>query len=401
MNKYLAVLAFIFGMFFVSTGYAQKFKKSDYFIEGGLRYGSAIYHPEDDLYLKDLFFGALELRFGLQTTGENQWDYPLNKPIVGLALRYTDYTDFSDEYAIRRWQSKILGQNIALFGYLQGPFIRYKWFTWNYQLGMGFATFTKIYNAQTNPENNLVSLYVTPYVNFQTGFDFRLNKKWDVCLNTNFVHASNASMKMPNFGINEVQGIVSLRYHLNHDIHFTEVDTSPKFKPENALFFTVDPGWLWARYDDFYYSKIGVSVGYMRQLSPVFNVGASLDLCYMYQIGPTSDAKDENGQTIPTDYPIHSHTEAIYTFGELTFGRFAFQLGVGGYVNRYPQDKELAKNRDGGGTLKKIPWVYEKVGFKIALGKQQRHFFGAAIRAHFPVADYLGFIYGYKFYRSK
>ncbi|MDR1345627.1 MAG: acyloxyacyl hydrolase [Bacteroidales bacterium] len=389
---------FFVGMLFAGNSHAQKFKKSDYFIEGGLRYGSALYHPKSDIFLKDLFFGSLELRFGLQAIGKNLWERSLNKPIVGIALRYTDYSDFSDASAIRKWQSRILGQNVALFGYLQGPIIRYKWFTWHYQLGMGFAVFTKIYNEKTNPENNLISLYVTPYINIQMGFDFRLNKKFELCLNANFVHSSNASMNMPNFGINEVQGIVGLRYHFNPDIQWIKEDAKPEFKPENALFFTIDPGWLWARYDDFYYLKVGTNIGYMRHLYPIFNVGIALDLCYMYKIAPTRDAKDANGQTIPTDYPTHSHAEALYAFGELTFGWFAFHVGIGGYFNRYPRNKELAKNRDGGGTLKKVPWIYEKIGFRIAIDKQQRHFVGVSIRAHFPVADYLAFTYGYKFY---
>ncbi|MDR2409170.1 MAG: acyloxyacyl hydrolase [Bacteroidales bacterium] len=393
MNKYFVVLVFFIGMFFVSNSYAQKFKEADYFLEGGLRYGSALYHPDHDEYLKDLYFGSLEMRFGLQTVGKNKWEHPLNKPIVGVALRYTDYGDFGDKRVDR-----ILGQNIALFGYLQGPVIRYKWFTWHYQFGMGFAAFTKIFNEENNPDNDLISLYVTPYIDLEMGFDFRLNKKFDLCLNANFMHSSNASMNMPNYGINEVQGIVGLRYHFNSDIQWVRVDTSPKFKPENVLLFTVDPGWLWARYDDFYYLKVGASVGYMRRFSSVFNAGITLELCYMYQIIPSRDAKDDMGQTILTDYPKHSYAEALYTFGELAFGRFAFQVGLGGYFHRYPRDKELAKNRDGGGTLKKIPWIYEKVGFKIAFGKQQNHFLGIAIRAHFPVADYLAFVYGYKFY---
>jgi hypothetical protein len=58
---------------------------------------------------------------------------------------------------------------------------------------------------------------------------------------------------------------------------------------------------------------------------------------------------------------------------------------------------DLAQNWDNGGTLTHYPLIYEKVGFRVYAGKKLNHFVGASLRAHFPVADYLAFDYGYKF----
>ncbi|MDR0763263.1 MAG: acyloxyacyl hydrolase [Bacteroidales bacterium] len=438
--------------------------KADYFIEGGLRYGTALYHPEHAVFLKDLYFGSIEARFGMQTHGLSQWEKSLNYPIIGVALRYTDYTDFSDPKNIRTATNKILGKNIAVFGYLQGTILKAKWFKWHYQLGMGITTFTSIYHKGTVwhpegmnpsdfgieegegfPENDLISLHVNPYINFQIGFDFKLTPQIDFCLNANFLHVSNANMNMPNFGINEVQGIASVRYHFNKEIAHYPEDVIKKFHPKNNLIFTVDPGWLWSRYDDCYYFKTGFSTGYMRNVVSILNAGATIETAIATFIAPSreatlyrnwnggasanaaakSNSPSESGlldgsnvSTFPrkeaarnkyTNMPKTLYTVSFYGFVELAFGRFAFHVGAGSYVFKGPHDGiankyDLAQNHpdengDVGGTLKKNPYIYEKVGFRIYLGKTNRHFIGASIRAHFPVADYMAFTYGYKFYR--
>ncbi|MDR0620006.1 MAG: acyloxyacyl hydrolase [Bacteroidales bacterium] len=441
------------------------FKNADYFIEGGLRYGSVIYHPQSAVYLKDLYFGSIEARFGMQTRGLQQWEKSLNYPIIGIALRYTDYTDFSDPENIRTATNKILGKNIAVFGYLQGNIIKAKWFKWHYQLGMGITTFTSIYGKgkvwhpegkepsdfivdgepmDEFPENKLISLYVNPYINFQMGFDFELTPQIDLCLNANFLHISNANMNMPNFGMNEIQGIAGVRYHFNKNITKHKSDIIQKFTAKNNLFFAVSPGWLWSRYDDCYYFKTGFSVGYMRNVISILNAGIEFEYRLANFLAPSREAvlvsqwnkapaisrvaednssesglldgggsstfpRKEAARNVYSNMPKTLYTSSLYGFLELAFGRFAFHIGVGGYMYKGPHDGiadkyDLAQehpdeNGDVKGTLRKNPSVYEKIGFRIYMGKTNRHFAGASVSAHFPVADYLAFTYGYKFYQ--
>ena len=409
---------------------AQSFKEQDFFIEGGVRYGGALFHPKHAIYLKDFYYGGLEFRFGKTTTGKNQWERMLNFPSYGITLRYTSQYDFFAPKTVQKERSKVIGQGIALFGYFQMPIIRYKWFTWNCQIGMGAIYFTKIHRkdvvykpdiltpdpndpnryiddngeSREYPDNCLISLYVTPYINLQMGFDFKLNNQFELCLNANFSHASNASMNMPNYGINEVQGVASLRYHFNPIKDLVKIDTFPKFKPVNSLFFTVDPGWLIARYDDNYYFKTGASIGYMRSFLPVLTAGASFEACYVRYIAHSKDYNKEEWEKpdsprIPM--PKNIYTGAIYCFSELVFDRFALHVGFGIYLFKGPGQakiKDLAQNWDSGGTLKRYPIIYEKVGFRVYLGKNRNHFVGASLRAHAPVADYLAFDYGFKFF---
>jgi len=417
-------------LFYTPLIVAQKNSNQDLFIEGGLRYGSAIYHPKHAIYLKNLHYGGLEFRFGKQTTGNNRWEQMLNFPSYGLTLRYTSYYNFFDPKNVRKERNKVMGQNIALFGYFKMSMIRYKWFDWNCQIGMGAGYFTKInrknvvYKPNTltpdpndptryidengeskaYPDNCLISVYVTPYINLQMGFDFKLNPQYDLCFNANFNHASNASMNMPNYGINELQGMVSLRYHFKPTREFAKIDSFPKHKPVNSLFFTVDPGWLIARYDDNYYFKTGVSVGYMRNVLPVLNVGGSFEACYVRFLAHSKDYNKEEWERPDSPrikMPKNIYTGAIYGFSELVFDRFALHIGFGVYLFKGPgqaKHKDLAQNWDGGGTLKKYPLIYEKVGFRVYLGKHRNHFVGASLRGHAPVADYLAFDYGFKFF---
>ncbi|MDR1792436.1 MAG: acyloxyacyl hydrolase [Bacteroidales bacterium] len=436
----------------INDGLAQKFKNSDFFIEAGLRYGAALHHPQSAIYLKDFYYPSVELRFGQQTSGKNKWEQMLYFPSYGVTLRYTSYWDFMDTKSEWQERNKLMGQSLALFGYFKGNIIRYKWFSWNYQIGMGAVYFTKIYQkdvvykpdnltpdpnnpnnylsdeldangnrkSKAYPDNCMISLYVTPYINLQSGLDFQLTPQLDLSLQANFTHASNASMNMPNFGINEVSAIANIRYHFNAFPAPVKCDTYPKHKPVNSLFFTVDPGWLIARYDDNYYFKTCASVGYMRDVLPILRVGLSFEAFYVRYLSHskdynttlwstaftnTKDAQaagiDPNNPTTRIHMPQNIYTGAFYAFGELAFSRFALHIGVGAYIFKGPDQAkymDLAQNWDNGGTLKHYPWIYEKVGFRVYLGKKMNHFVGASLRAHAPVADYLAFDYGYRFY---
>lgn len=471
--KKIIIIILVFICVNVVNAQKLKFNGEDYFIEGGLRYGRALYHPKGSMYLYDLYYPGLEIRFGKQSSGDNKWEQLLNFPAYGLGLRYTSYWDFMDTKEEWKARNKVLGQSIAGFGYFKGTIIRYKWFAWNYQLGIGAVYFTKIYNKNVvykvkqwedskenrekygiplepdydNPEydrskhhiylndegkwtiqsydaerahNCIISVYVTPYFNLQSGFDFRLTEQLDLSLQANFCHASNASMNMPNYGINELQGIVSLRYHFNPPKELHKIDTFPKHKALNSLYFTIDPGWLIARYDDNYYFKTGASIGYMRKILPVITVGAGFEAFYVRFI---KHSKDYNAESWADAYqnveaakadgidpkkpkkkivmPKNIHNEALYVFSELNFSRIAIHVGFGAYVYRGPgqaANMDLAQNADGGGTLKKYPRIYEKVGLRVYCGKKENFFTGFSLRAHAPVADYFAFDFGYKFF---
>ena len=125
INKraYFFAIVLIFGCCNLS---AQNFKEQNFFIEGGVRYGAALFHPKHAIYLKDFYYGGLEFRFGKQSTGKNQWERMLNFPSYGITLRYTSQYDFFAPKTVRKERGKVIGQGLALFGYFQMHIIRYK-----------------------------------------------------------------------------------------------------------------------------------------------------------------------------------------------------------------------------------------------------------------------------------
>jgi hypothetical protein len=158
----------------------------------------------------------------------------------------------------------------------------------------------------------------------------------------------------------------------------------------------------------------------MREVLPVLRVGLSFEAFYVSYLAHSKDYNtdtwntafqnpteaqaagcDPENPTIPIKMPKNIYTGAFYAFTELAFSRFALHIGVGAYVFKGPGQAtymDLAQNWDNGGTLKHYPWIYEKVGFRVYVGKNLNHFVGASLRAHAPVADYLAFDYGFKFY---
>jgi len=318
----------------------------------------------------------------------------------------------------------------SLFGFFQGSIIRHKWLSWNYQFGLGLAYFTKtgkkdvVYKPDNlipdpdNPQNYIndngkslpypsnysIQLPISAYINLQMGFDFKLTDQLDLCINACFGHVSNANMKLPNYGFNEIQGVTSLRYHFNPRKEFVKTDVFPKYKPENSLFFNIETGWLTASYDDNYYLKTGINVGYMRSFSPIFKAGIAADVLYTRYLAHSKNYEKEewekpNSPRIPM--PKNIIANSIYGFGELVFGRCALHFGVGIYIYKgsgQSKKMDLGQNWDKSGTLKRYPAFYEKIGLRVYLGKEQYHFVGFTLKAHAPVSDYLALNYGFKFY---
>lgn len=146
---------------------------------------------------------SYELNFVQQTYGRKAWHKRHGYPLIGLGLTITDYGN-----------NAIYGQCIGLYPTLQLPIVRYKNFEWTLKLGMGFGYITKRYERYPawDTINNAIGSHINNFTTFSTDLRYRINERWDVQAGLNFSHASNASFRKPNLGINTYGARIGLRY---------------------------------------------------------------------------------------------------------------------------------------------------------------------------------------------
>lgn len=96
----------------------------------------------------------------------------------------------------------VLGHSLAVVPYVE-PLLR----PWgrlygSFQLGLGVAYVSKVYNERTNPTNLFFSLPVNLWAMLNANIYYKLHPHWQLSGGCNYNHISNGGMKTPNKGMN-------------------------------------------------------------------------------------------------------------------------------------------------------------------------------------------------------
>ena len=352
--------------------------KDDWFWEYTFRYGRGI-NNFNGLDFWNIHLYGFDFRVGKQTFGKSEWSQRLRYPAYGLALRYG------------HWDNELLGDKLALFFFIDGNFLQKKWFAFRYQFGAGLAYFTHPYDFETNPDNIVVGSRVTAHIDLNLSLAFRVTKQLELSLKGNFSHSSNGAIKFPNFGINDISANLGVRYHLQPmPDKIRTVDTCGKFIPVNSFHITVVPTFRRSKKDyqakpddgsiDRYannptYFAGMLQLGYYRQFHLCYRYGAGLDLMYNSELRRHFTPEEH-----PAEWKYMSC--AAYVSFEVLYNRFVLHTALAVYLY---QNKIFYE-----------PY-YERVGFKILLGKKKEHYVGACLKAHAGQVDYVEWTYGWDF----
>ena len=376
----LAFTLFIIFMMKFSDIFSQERQelKNDWFYEYNLRFGRVIPNfPGNNFWT--IYTYGIDVRIGKQTFGRKQWTQWHNYPAYGLALRYgcLDHPMF--------------GSKLALFWFIDGQFVRTKWFSFRYQYGFGAAYFANCYDWKLNPENIIIGSHITAHIDLNLSLMFRVSKQMELALRGNFSHSSNGAIKYPNYGVNPISVNVALRYHFNpmpQPIY--TIDTITKFHPINSFHITVVPTWRKSKKDyqakpddgsvDRYkdnpnYFAGMIQLGYYRQFHPKYRYGAGIDLMYSSELRRHLEPNDKSAEW-------KFMTCAAYISFEVMYNRFVLHTALAYYLYRYADFY--------------TPY-YERAGFKIMLGPKYNHYVGMALKAHAGTVDYIEWTYGCDF----
>ncbi|MCQ2285519.1 MAG: acyloxyacyl hydrolase [Bacteroidales bacterium] len=383
VNSSFRKIFFLFVMLllggFSSLSAQQEVKlKNDIFYEYDLRCGRVIPNfPGEDFWVINLY--GFDVRIGKTTFGKKEWTQWHNYPSYGIALRYGHF------------DKEMFGDKLAIFWFLEGQFVRAKWFSFRYQFGAGLAYFKTCYDWKLNPDNLIIGSHVTAHIDLNLAAWFRVSNQMELGLKANFSHSSNGAIKFPNYGINPLSANLAMRYHFKPmpEPIYT-IDTVTSFHPINSFHITLVPTWRKSKEDyrakpddgsvDRYadnpdYFAGMIQLGYYRQFHPKYRYGAGIDLMYSSEL---------RRHIAPDDTPAEwkYFTCAAYLSFEVLYNRFVLHTALAYYLYRYDDFY--------------TPY-YERAGFKILLGKNYNHYVGVSLKAHSGMVDYVEWTYGCDF----
>lgn len=351
------------------------------YYEPGLNIGHYTPFSAKHQYIYDYHQYGLQVRIGHQTNGEKQWQQEYAYPSYGILVGYThNMLDSVIYYTHEGNQYGPVGHCFSLAGFVNGPFYRWKRWSFDYDIIYGADLWTRHGNEMLGSALNF-------HVSFDIGPTIRLSEQTDLVVRYLYYHSSNGATFLPDNGINSHLLRVGVRIHPQGRESFLP-DHHEAFVKKNNLFISEGLGWLqtYTRVNGQlpdetpYFLGNTLRFGFARQFSPKFRWDAAVDFLWT---GETRYRHELAGT--PYQFWNSTHIAASSDF-EIQFGRFAFCAGAAYYL--YHGSEILPEF---------YTPHYERVGYKFYLGKDNRMFVGTFMKIHIPSIDYIEWTYGILF----
>lgn len=170
-------------------------------VGSNLYYGGVLRYKPDmpKLQMTDLF--GFELYATKQTTGERDWQSRFNFPQVRYSFEYFNYG-----------KPEELGEVYSIATYLDFTANPSKKNQLRLNIGTGLVYSTRVYDAETNPDNKAISSKISYILRGTIHYEVKLSEQYYFNLNAAFRHYSNGKLNMPNNGMNFPAIGVGLRY---------------------------------------------------------------------------------------------------------------------------------------------------------------------------------------------
>ncbi len=154
-------------------------------------YGFIIPHSKAVAEIANSNPWGIEADLSWQLMRERIWKYCYCYPRTGFSLNYFNFSF-----------PEVLGHSVALYPYIE-PYIRpQKKLSISFRFGMGPAWVTRIYDAETNPDNFFFSNHLSFIAMVNAAVNYRLSSRLTTRAAFNYNHISNGGIKQPNTGMN-------------------------------------------------------------------------------------------------------------------------------------------------------------------------------------------------------
>ena len=320
------------------------------------------------------------LKFSKQTNGEKLWEQIFKYPSWGFGMYVADFYNHAE-----------IGTPIALYGFLNAPFVRWKHSSFNYEISFGATGNWKSFNPLTNQYNTSIGAGESFFIDGGLNMDVELSKHLDLIAGFSLTHFSNGALKIPNSGINSIAPKVSLKYNLYDRPKFIKHEL-PKFKPvneweisafvsqKNLVFDTLTNIGILEKYEGAYFTVLGVTATYNHQISRMSKIGIGMNLAYNESVN--GQVALQNNDLVDVEGPFMEKFEvSIFPSYELVVNKMSIILQPAFYLYR----KNL-KNQS--------PVFHQRIGLKYHISDDI--FVGIILRDYaFHVSDFIEWTIGY------
>ncbi len=325
-------------------------------------------------------FQAFSIKFSTQSTGDKLWEQLYKYPNWGIGLYVADFYDPED-----------IGYPIALYGFFNSPFIRWKKSSFNYEIGFG-ATFNwKSYNPVTNQYNIAIGAGESFLIDAGLNYEYLLSKRIAIVAGFSLTHFSNGALKKPNFGINIIAPKISIRYNFYNPPDFQKQEV-PKYIKENEWLISAFGGAknviydsvsvnIKEKYEGVFFPVFGLSTAYNRQISYKSKIG--FGMTFSYDGSVNAQVAVDNNELVEVKVPFGDKLQvSIYPSFELVVNKLSLILQPAFYIYR----KDL-KNQS--------PVFHQRIGLKYHFSDY--FFAGITLRDYaFHVSDFIEWNVGYR-----
>ena len=324
---------------------------------------------------------SYSLRIAKQTTGNQLWQQIYGYPTYGAGIYSAFFRD-----------TKKLGNPIALYGFFNGPFIRIKRWSLNYELGLGLTFNWNSYNPVGNPNNIAISADKTVYIDAGISLKYLLSKRLAFSFGYGFTHFSNGALKLPNKGLNTDAAKISISYALDKAPSHYQSQIIPPF---TGFYEWIISGYGGARnmlyqgsgvnqttsMKGVNYAIYGISNTLNRQISYKSKIG--LGMTIEFNGSQNSGIVVEGASLDAAELPFSRHLAlSIYPSYELVIDKLSVVVQPGIYLYRIR-------------TADMTPVFYQRIGIKYHILKDT--FIGINLRAYnFYESDFIEWTIGHR-----
>lgn len=315
---------------------------------------------------------SLLITWNKRSFGEKLWEQHYNYPDIGITF---GYQDFKNQY----------------LGELYAAYAHYNFYFFNRKsknklvlgFGIGLGYITNPYNKITNNKNITLGTHLNSS-SYLKLFYQRENIIKNIGLQTGFtfIHASNASFRAPNKGINTYGFNVGLNYNLNSrkQIFTNNIDIKNYKEP---IHFNAN---LYVGFNESDYINTGIYPFMVVSLFADKRLNRKTSLQFGAELHLHNYLKEHikfkyifNGDVTRTNYPDWKRT-SLFVGHELFINKISIITQLGYYLYSPAILNET---------------IYERIAMKTYFGKS--YFASLGIKVHLVNAESLEFGIGYRF----
>ncbi len=319
------------------------------------QYGFIIPHSPDLSAVSQTHPRGFVIDYQRMQLNENNWQACNCFHYLGLQFSYHDFAN-----------PEVLGAAYTLSGTFE-PILK-KLDKWEISLktGMGVGYLSRVYNAETNPENTFFSTPISFLAFLAPKVTYSFSSPWQLSATFNYNHISNGGQREPNRGMNYPTLGVGLSYRLRDGDYpeYQQAELSQNWQGYLEGGFTTRD----AAYTEGRKAAINVAVGALKPITPINGFGGGLELTQDFAVAVESSRWEG---LMPAPYIAH----------HFMFGRFDFSQRMALYTHK---PEGYIENR-----------FYQRylVQYKIL----PRILFGISLKVHGHVAENMDLRIGWRF----